>query len=147
MKNANLMVVAILGALAFGVCTPTSLQAGRGKSKQASKAKKSSAPVKVKRHTPPPKAPAHGYRYKHSHGVELTFDSGLGAYAVNGKPGIYYHNGLYVKLSGGVWRVTTHFDGIWRLPKDAEVPINLKKIKVAKLARKAKVHPGKGKKK
>ena len=38
--------------------------------------------MKKKHHKigPPPHAPAHGYRHKHQHGVELEYDSGIGAY-------------------------------------------------------------------
>jgi hypothetical protein len=139
MKSAKMMIVAVLGALIFGLISPTHLQAGPGKGKHKSK-------VKVKKHSPPLKAPAHGYRYKHKHGVDLTYDSGIGAYAVGGKLGVYFHNGLYIRLSKGTWKVTTHFNGTWRSSKDDEVPINLKKVKVAKPVGKAKVHPKKGKK-
>ena len=97
----------------------------------------SSNEKKSYKHGPPPHAPANGYRYKHRDGVELIFDSRLGAYSVAGLNDTYFQNELFMRLSSkGEWEVAAHFSGPWRLAADGEVPSKLKKYKK---------HPGKGK--
>ena len=82
------------------------------------------------KHGPPPHAPAHGYRHKHQHGVELEYDSGIGAYIVVELPGTYFHNGLYIRVSSsGHWVVAARFDGPWRVAVESDVPPKLKKSK------------------
>jgi hypothetical protein len=132
--SACFLCLTILGG--YSAINPISTQA-----KSPVKAKQK---VKYKRHGPPPHAPAHGYRYKHQHGVELEYDSGLGVYVAVGMPGVYFHNGLYMKLSEGQWTVTAHFNGSWRVPTNGEVPYKLKKAKGKKPSKKGKTH---GKKK
>ena len=94
--------------------------------------------IKNKGHAPPPHAPAHGHRYKHQHGVELNFDSLFGAYVVVKMPGVYFHNGLYMKISTGQWLVATHFNSSWRLATKGEVPYKLKKAKGIKPSKRIK---------
>lgn len=93
--------------------------------------------VKHKGHGPPPHVPAHGYRHKHQHGVELEYDSGLGLYIVVEMRGVYFHNGLYIRLSDGHWTVAAHFNGPWRAAAKGEVPSKLEKAK-------GRGHSGKG---
>jgi hypothetical protein len=96
--------------------------------------------AKPAKHGPPPHAPAHGYRHKHQHGVQLEFDTGIGAYVVVDLPDTYFFNGLYVRISSdGRWTVAPHLDNPWRVAVEGEVPLKLKK-------KKAKKNPGKGKK-
>ncbi len=101
---------------------------------------------KNKGHGPPPHAPAHGYRFKHHHGVELKFDSGLGVYAVLEMRGVYFHNGLYIKVFEGKWFVSNFFNKSWRVAIKGEIPYKLKKVKGIKVKKKFKAK-GKGKKK
>ncbi|MBC8208216.1 MAG: hypothetical protein H8E79_03480 [Desulfobulbaceae bacterium] len=92
-----------------------------------------------KKQGPPPHAPAHGYRQKHHHGVDLKFDAGLGAYLVVKFPGIYFHNGLYSRISPkGAWLVAPRFDGPWRVAVKGDVPQKLKKNKGKKKGKKDK---------
>ena len=140
MKHVSTTATFLTILMAFCMLCTVNVEAKPGKAKGKFK-------TKVKKHTPPPHAPAHGYKHRHSHGVDLTFDSGVGAYVVVGKPGLYYRSGLYMKLTDGVWKVTTHFNSPWRLPKVDEVPDLLKKAKAAKPAIKVKLPVKKGKKK
>ena len=102
------------------------------------------AKVKNRGHGPPPHAPAHGYRHKHAIQVELEFDSHMGVYVVLEIPGVYFHDGLYIRLSGGKWEVAAHFNGPWRKAKNKDIPSGLKKGKGAAKSRKGH---GKSKKK
>lgn len=84
---------------------------------------------KSKGHGPPPHAPAHGYRHKHEQGVELQYDSGVGAYAAVGLQGVYFNNDLYLRIVGGYWQASVHFGGPWRVAAPHEVPEKLFKAK------------------
>jgi hypothetical protein len=76
---------------------------------------------------PPPHAPAHGHRHKHKSGLELVFDSKLGAYVVIKYSKIYYSDGYYLRYSKGVWRISSNHDGPWKKAKKRDVPSGLKK--------------------
>ena len=102
---------------------------------------------KIKHKGPPPHAPAHGYRHKHHDGIELEFDNGLGVYFSVKMPGIYFHNGLYMRLSDGHWKIASHFDGPWRPEAEGQVPHKLKKTQKKKHKEKNKGHGKKKKKK
>jgi hypothetical protein len=81
---------------------------------------------------PPPHAPAHGYRRKHEHAyrsggeVELVFDSGLGVYMVVGMPDIYFWEGVYLRMEGGVWSSCAQIDGAWKPYPVSSVPPGLR---------------------
>ena len=138
MRFKNIIIACFLCLSILGVYSainPITAQAKSAKSKQK---------VKIKKHGPPPHAPAHGYRHKHQHGVELEYDSGLEVYVVVGMPSVYFHKGLYMKLSDGQWTVTANFNGNWRVPANEEVPVTLKKAKNKKPVNKGKAQ---GKKK
>jgi len=97
-------------------------------------------PGYAKSHGPPPHAPAHGYRHKHHHdAVELVFDGGLGAYAVVGRPGYYWHSDHYLRWVSGEWRVSGRIDGGWVVVSSARVPAKLV-AKHAKHNKKARRH-------
>lgn len=66
------------------------------------------------RRGPPAHAPAHGYRRKHRSGHSLVFDAPLGVYAVVGLPGIYFHDGLFLRRRRGVWYSSGHPRKGWR---------------------------------
>lgn len=91
-----------------------------------------------KRHGPPPHAPAHGYRHKHQQGPELEYDNGLGVYLVVKMPGVYFYNGLYLRISGGLWNVASHFSGPWHVSSSNEVPLKLREKKGKGLGKKKK---------
>jgi hypothetical protein len=100
-------------------------------------------PGYAKSHGPPPHAPAHGYRHKHHHdAVELVFDGGLGAYAVVGRPGYYWHSDHYLRWVSGEWRVSGRIDGGWVVVSSDRVPAKLvaKHAKHNKKARRLQKH-------
>ncbi len=81
---------------------------------------------------PPPHAPAHGYRHKlATHGLELVFDTELGAYAVVGHPGHFFHAGRYYRRvvsgrNGSVWHVTGSFGRGWKVVRVDRLPASLR---------------------
>lgn len=84
---------------------------------------------------PPPHAPAHGHRRKHARGhreAELRFDSGLGVYVVIGHPGIYVHDGWYVRFDSGSWLVSASLEGPWKPRRSSWVPPGLREKHHAK---------------
>lgn len=90
---------------------------------------------------PPPHAPAHGRRARGGgHGeAELRFDSGLGVYVVIGHPGIYVHDGWYLRFHSGRWLVSASLDGPWKMRRASWVPPGLR----AKHAKHREKHRGK----
>jgi len=75
---------------------------------------------------PPAHAPAHGYRRKQVCGFELVFDVGLGVYVAVGVTDVYYHEGYFYRLHGGLWEislraVTWEPAGIDRLPPGLQI--------------------------
>ena len=94
------------------------------------------------RGTPPPQSPAHGYRHHHpADGMELVFDSELGAYVAVDLPLHYYRDGVYLRFDDGRWFASTHLDGPWNAYSASELPPGLR----AKYG--AKVRRGNGKRK
>lgn len=61
---------------------------------------------------PPAHAPAHGVRRKRIGGFELTFDVGLGVYVAVGVTDVYYHEGYFYRVRGGVWEISLRGD-VW----------------------------------
>lgn len=80
-------------------------------------------------HAPPPHAPAHGHRHRHRHGHELRFDISFGAYLLINSPGLYFHNGHYIRRHDGGWQVTDHLKGTWKPAQQHHVPRKLKNAK------------------
>lgn len=80
----------------------------------------------IERGGPPPHAPAHGYRHRHG-GVDLTFDSGLGVYAVIGHPGYYFWDNLYWRYHEGFWRYSPSWGGSFIVSEGKRVPPGLAK--------------------
>lgn len=122
MSNIKLIVILLLSSVLFSGCAGVDTIVYIP----------SDVHVKKKHHKigPPPHAPAHGYRHKHQHGVELEYDSGIGAYIVVEHPDTCFHNGLYLRFSSsGHWVVAAHFDGPWRVAVENDVPPKLKKNK------------------
>jgi hypothetical protein len=99
--------------------------------------------ARAKEKGPPPHAPAHGYRRKHQAGVDLLFDSGLGAYKVVGKPDLYFHDDHFVRRDGDSWRVAKSPGGPWKSASEGFIPPGLRD-KPHKKAKKHK-HHGRGK--
>lgn len=73
----------------------------------------------------PPHAPAHGYRYHHPQGVDLVFDSDLGAYLVVGYEGLYFYDGFYLRFYNGYWQKTDRYDGRWHRAENRRIPRGL----------------------
>jgi hypothetical protein len=82
-----------------------------------------------RRHSPPPHAPAHGHRYRHDHGVDLVFDSGIGAYIVLGFDDLFFFNNNYMRFYDGYWHHADRRDGSWLRAKDKHVPHKLRKAR------------------
>ncbi len=61
---------------------------------------------------PPAHAPAYGLRRKQVCGFELTFDVGLGVYVAVGVTDVYYHEGYFYRVRGGVWEISLRGD-VW----------------------------------
>lgn len=74
---------------------------------------------------PPPHAPAHGYRRRHPSGVSLEFNAPLGVYAVVGLPGIYFSDGVFLRISDGVWYRSDNPRRGWRYARGYGVPPGL----------------------
>ena len=124
MKKFNCFLVIFL-ALAFFSCTIQPIHKDDTDVKQ-----KPTIVKKSKGYGPPPHAPAHGYRHKHQHGVEVRYDSSLGAYVVVEIPDMYLNDGLYIRWSTkGYWEVGYHYKGPWRVAARNEVPDKLDKNK------------------
>ena len=88
------------------------------------------------RGSPPPHAPAHGYRHHHpADGMELAFDSELGAYVVIDLPLHYYRNGLYLRFDEGRWLASAHLDGPWKVYSQSELPPGLRAKHRTKIGR------------
>jgi hypothetical protein len=81
------------------------------------------------RNSPPPHAPAHGHRYRHNHGVDLVFDSGIGAYIVLGFDDLFFFNNNYMRFYDGSWHHADRHDGRWLRTKDRHVPQKLRKAR------------------
>ncbi len=81
------------------------------------------------RNSPPPHAPAHGHRYRHDHGVDLVFDSGIGAYIVLGFDDLFFFNNNYMRFYDGNWHHADRRDGRWLRAKDRHVPHKLRKAR------------------
>lgn len=72
---------------------------------------------------PPPHAPAHGYRHKHSHGVELEYNSKIGAYTVIDFEDHFYQDDNFFRVMDGVWKKSDDISGPWTpSPKDILPP-------------------------
>lgn len=76
---------------------------------------------------PPPHAPAHGYRRKNPHGLDMTFDSGLGVYIMMDFPMHYYWNGIYYRKHGNQWESSKFIDKKWKRVKKGNLPKGLQK--------------------
>jgi len=82
-------------------------------------------------HGPPAHAPAHGYRRnKQVAGVELVFDSGMGAYVVVGHPDHYYNEGYFYRCVNGQWEISLKPDAGWGFVAVESLPPGFKKGKV-----------------
>jgi hypothetical protein len=82
-------------------------------------------------------APRHGHR-RHQHGHELTYDTGISAYRIRKRPGIYFYNDRYIRQHRGVWQTTKKLNGKWRRAKEHHVPAALMKSKHRKKNKKDK---------
>ena len=74
---------------------------------------------------PPPHAPAHGYRRKNRHGIEMTFDSHLGVYALLNYPMHFYLDGNYYRKSKNKWESSKDIHRKWKSIKKQELPKGL----------------------
>lgn len=66
--------------------------------------------------TPPaPEAPAtqRGFRAATPDGVELVYDASRRAYAVSGRPGVFWLDGRYYRQADGNWQTSPRLDGEW----------------------------------
>lgn len=74
---------------------------------------------------PPRHAPAHGYRRRHVSGVSLEFNAPLGVYAVVGLPGVYFSDGVFLRITNGVWYRSDNPRRGWRYAEGYGVPPGL----------------------
>jgi hypothetical protein len=75
---------------------------------------------------PPAHAPAHGYRHKRRHqGHDLVFDLSLGAYAVVGWDGHFFHDGRFYRQASAGWELSVRLDGGWSPVELEHVPTRL----------------------
>lgn len=114
MKKFSVILILLFSVAMLSGCVVTPFPPGHVK-------------VKPYKHGPPPHAPAHGYRHRHQHGVEMVFDTAVGAYIVVGHPGIYFFNGIYFhKDTKGFWKSAKHFKGPWHMKDVRKLPMKLK---------------------
>ena len=78
------------------------------------------------RHSPPPHAPAHGHRHSHNDGVDLIFDSGIGAYIALGFDDLFFFDNRYMRHYDGYWHYADRYDGRWHRANDKHVPRKLR---------------------
>ncbi|MBN4079249.1 hypothetical protein JYT26_01275 [Beggiatoa alba] len=71
-------------------------------------------------------APQHGHR-RHHNGHDLSYDSDIGAYIIDKRPGLYYYNDRYFRQYRGSWQSTHKLNGTWRAANRKEVPRKLRK--------------------
>ncbi len=84
---------------------------------------------KHRRYSPPPRAPRHGHRHSHQHGVDLIFDSGIGAYIVLGFDDLFFFDNHYMRFYDGYWHSADRHDGRWLRANDRRVPHKLRKAR------------------
>ncbi len=82
-----------------------------------------------RRYSPPPRAPRHGHRHSHQHGVDLIFDSGIGAYIALGFDDLFFFDNHYMRFYDGYWHSADRHDGRWRRANDRHVPHKLRKAR------------------
>jgi len=58
--------------------------------------------------------------------VEIVFDSHLGVYIVEGRTGIYFHDGWFLRIRSGIWEVSASLDGQWKARSADWVPPGLR---------------------
>ena len=63
---------------------------------------------------------------RHHGEMELVFDKSLGLYAVIELPHHYYHDGVYVRIDGGVWYASTELNAGWKLHSEERLPPGLR---------------------
>lgn len=90
------------------------------------------------KHAPPPHAPAHGYRLHHQQGVDLVFDSGIGAYIVLGFDDLFFFDNHYMRFYDGYWYFSDRYDGRWRRAVSEPVPHRLRQARKKGLLKKLK---------
>jgi hypothetical protein len=90
---------------------------------------------------PPDHAPAHGHRAHRDAGIDLIWKADLDVYSVSGRSGTYYDDGIYFRISSGVWVASASIDGPWRSRDEAGLPPGLRKKSHAKHEK----HRGRGK--
>lgn len=76
---------------------------------------------------PPPRTPAHGYRYRFEDGLIIVFDSGLGLYIVDRRPGWYWYDGHFYRHQRDRWDYSPRFDGPWHSITRDRLPPGLRR--------------------
>lgn len=80
---------------------------------------------------PPPRAPLEGHRYRHPSGVELRYDTGLGAYVVSDAHSLYFFSGLFLRHRSGVWESSESLRGPWLASRVEWIPLPLRVLHAA----------------
>jgi len=88
-------------------------------------------PLLLRNTRPHNAAPRHGFRRTYQ-GHELSYDTGVGAYAIIDRPGVYFHNNRYLRRHNGVWQSSKKLNGGWLSATERHVPRKLKKAKHSK---------------
>lgn len=123
MRRTLLAVAGTVAGLALAACVHVAPEA---------------RPAPSRGHGPPPHAPAHGYRAKTPQGVDVVFDTGIGAYVVVDLPGVYWLDERYYRSGPEGWQVAVRSNGPWTVCADADLPPGLRKGKKGKGNGKAK---------
>jgi hypothetical protein len=80
----------------------------------------------VYRYNRPPHEARHGHAHRHANGVDLIYDSGLGAYRVRGHNS-YYYRGRFYRVQNGRWESRGDIDRPWRPTSGRELPRSLRR--------------------
>jgi hypothetical protein len=121
-KVMNRKKISILIVLMLSVCVAFSACRSRVRYSQTGN------PQINKKHTgPPPHAPAHGYRHRHSNGVELVYESNIGAYVVVGYTDHYFYRDKYYRFGGASWEVSLNIKKGWEPVSAKKLPPGLRK--------------------
>ncbi len=82
------------------------------------------APPQIEPSVPPPLSAAHGYHYDYR-GMTLTYDAGLGVYAVGSLADHYFYRGKFYRQFEGSWYTAPHIIGPWEPAPVSSLPDGL----------------------
>jgi hypothetical protein len=74
-------------------------------------------------------SPAHGHHHSRNDGVDLVFDSGIGAYIALGFDDLFFFDNRYMRFYDGYWHYADRYDGRWYRADDRYIPRRLREAR------------------